>query len=187
MKKISSLAIASVLILLFACTNESQTILIAGNAVGKAKVGMSVAQIREAIKPLVLDQGIAGFEGDVLFSVKEGANLVITFNEYYQKITEIEIFDPRYQTKEGIHVGMLLSEVEKKFGKVTELSIDEQNEDLEYVSFAKSPEDLRFRATIEAEGKRAGIYAPDQTVTTKFQDKAVLKTIIVNDWSLDQD
>ncbi len=187
MKKISSIAIASALTFLFACSNQSQPILIAGNAVGKAKVGMSVAQIREAVKPLVLDQGIKGFEGDVIFSVKEGENSIITFNEYYQKITEIEIFAPRYQTKEGIHVDMLLTEVEKKFGKVTELSIDEQNEDLEYVKFAKSPENLRFRATIKDKGKRAGIYAPDQPVTTKFQDKAVLKTIIVNDWSLDQD
>ncbi len=152
--------------------------LITSRSAGVIKLGASAAQARRAARPLKVSKGVNVFEGDMLSRVTNGKKLVMTFIEYTGKITSIEVFDPTYRTAEGVHVGMKLEAIEKKYGKLKKIVIDEQN-DGEFAVFADQPKGLRFRLAVSGKGKRAGIYAKDSWETTSYNPGIFVKSISV--------
>lgn len=64
-------------------------------------------------------------------------------------IESIEVVDSRYRTSEGIHCGMKTSEVEKIYGKMRELVVNDYDES-ENMTFSDQPENYQF--TVEKSG-----------------------------------
>ncbi len=64
-------------------------------------------------------------------------------------IETIEVIDSRYRTSEGIHCGMKTSEVEKIYGKMLELVVNDYDES-ENMTFSDQPENYEF--TVEKSG-----------------------------------
>lgn len=182
MKKIICFALVGIFGLLSAGLVEAQTKkLITGNSAGAIKLGMSAARARQAAKPLKVSKGVNVFEGDMLSRVTSGRKLVMTFIEYFGKITSIDVWDKTYYTARGARVGMRLRELEKKYGKLKEIRIDEQ-EDLEYATFTDQPKGLSFRVAVPGKGKRAGIYPDPETYsTTRYNSGIYLQMIRVQE------
>ncbi len=172
------LLIATICLLGVGLVHAQKNKLITSTSAGVIKLGMSAAEARRRAKPLKVSKGVNVFEGDMLSRVTEGRKLVMTFIEYTGKITRIDVVDSTYHTAKGVRVGMSLRDVEKKYGKLEKIEIDEQT-DYEYAIFANSPAGLKFRVAVSGKGKRAGIYAKDAYETTKFNRGIFIKTIAV--------
>jgi hypothetical protein len=151
--------------------------LITGDVAGPFKVHSSLAEVRKAVQPpMTLGKAEEGFEGDKYYTVTEGKEKIMRILVYTDHVTEIEIFDKSYHTADSIGIGMLLSDAEKKYGKVTGIAIDEQEDDMEYASFAKNP-GVEFIISMSSKGKKAGIYAKEEMETTKYDPKAFISMI----------
>ena len=104
--------------------------LITPNSVGKVKLGMTLAQVRKAVHPLKLKK-TEGREGVPAVEVNSGSgtDLLLYFDfgpdgEYKikesSKVRFIHVLSESYATRQGVHKGMLLSEAEKRMGKLVE-------------------------------------------------------------------
>ena len=159
---------------------EAQTNkLITKNSVGKVKIGMTLAQVRKTLGPLTLGKAEAASEGDMSYPIKQGKNLVMTIvigggASLKGKVAEIMVLDRSYKTADGVHVGMLLSEAEKKYGQIKEISDDME---MEMVTFTNQPEGFSFTLAGSGKGKLAGIYDKDDQTATKYHAGAKLKSI----------
>lgn len=186
MKKLVNLAIILVVCLSMAGIAQAQANnLITENSAGKVKLGMTVAEVRQAVKPMTLIRTSDG-EGIALIAVNQGKNTTMTLyageenpdakiNEN-AKIQQIEVWDKSFQTAENVRAGMLLSEAEKKYGKVTKVMMSEI-EAREYAEFTNQPKGLDFRLT--ATNETAGIYPNGERETTKYAKTASLLSILV--------
>ncbi len=154
--------------------------LITGNSVGLVMVHMPLAAMKEAVKPpQTFGKRIPDFEGDTLYPVNEGKRLLYTMRVYYEKVTEIVVSDTGLHTADGVKVGMLLSDLEKKYGKITSIDIDEQD-DFEYTRFASHP-GMTFRVTVKQKGKRAGTYAKDEFTSKTYSPDAFVSAIEIHE------
>jgi len=161
---------------------SSPATLITKNSVGPIRLGMSVAQARKAVPKLKFARTTDG-EGMALIEVKGGetADMVLYAGEddaegpihENAKIQLIKVFGQAYKTANGVHPGMPLREVEKKYGKLTNISMSEI-ESREYAEFARQPAGLLFQVGLPEigiagkypEGKReTAVYVPSAVVT----------------------
>jgi hypothetical protein len=85
------------------------------------------------------------------------------------------VFGETYRTAEGIHVGMPLSEAEKQYGKITDMS---EMESREYAHFANPPAGLSFRVGLPDIGI-AGIYPEGKRETKDYAPTAIVNIIEV--------
>lgn len=186
MKKLVNLAITLVFCLTVAGIVQAQANnLITENSAGKVKLGMTVAEVRQAVKPFTLSRTSDG-EGIALIAVNQGKNTIMTLyageenadakiNEN-AKIEQIEVWDKSYQTAKGVRVGMLLSEAETKYGKVQKVVMSEI-ESREYAEFANQPKGLDFR--LIAKNENAGIYPKGERATTEYSKTAMIQSVLV--------
>jgi hypothetical protein len=150
---------------------------VAENVAGPLKLKMELEQARKAFHPpFSIGKGQDGFEGDIMYPVNEGTNRVMTLRVYQNQVSDMDVTDSRYHTKEGVHVGMLLQEAEQKLGKLTSIDIGEQD-DKEYAVFS-AYRGVRFRLAGEI-GKRAGIYAPEKYTTTRYKPDAKIAALFI--------
>src|SRR5437660_696456 len=108
--------------------------LITSRSVGPVRLGMSVAAAKRALKGFTLERTRDG-EVAALIAVERGKNTVmIMFAGEHDDgaalnrkalIEDIQVLDSSYATKAGVHPGMLLSEVEKHYGKVKEVELSQ--------------------------------------------------------------
>jgi hypothetical protein len=152
--------------------------LITGNSAGPVKIGMTLAQLKDAVKsPLALGKEEEGFEGDKYYPVNEGNSMVMKVLVYADLLRSIVISDKNFHTADSVHIGMLLSDIEKKYGKLSSIDIDEQD-DFESADFTNHP-GISFRIAVKQKGKRAGIYAKDEFSATKYNPVAYVYAIMI--------
>ena len=137
--------------------------LITPNSVWNVKIGMTVAEVRKAVSPMILKRTSDG-EGIALIEVLNGEESVMTFyaGEEDPKaainegatVEQIETSNANFKTETGVSPGMSLADVEKQYGKVARISFSEI-ESREFVEFANQPKGLifRFRRRDENTGK----------------------------------
>ena len=144
--------------------------LITATSVGDVKLGMTIGEARKAL-PLGFTLGPGGgSEGITFVGVFDGKKHLLDIGEYEdsqaaeklppinntQKIRGITIIDSRFKTAEGVHVGMLIAEAEKKYGKLKEMfNFPHSGETGEFI---KQPKNLGFSFREKGKYQTAGIY-----------------------------
>ncbi len=153
--------------------------LITEKSVGFIKFGMTIGEVRKILPkglklgPAPVEEGwksIGVYDGETLLmeigmwkdsqhvEAKELPPIQINDN---QKISEIDIWESRYRTTEGVHVGMKVSEVEQTYGKFKEMFLLTGFGEAGF--FTKQPEFITFVFKAGEGEDYAGIYggAPD--------------------------
>lgn len=158
--------------------------LITAEAVGAARLGMTVAAARKALKGHILKRA-ADAEGVALIAVLNGKKTVMTLYAGEEDpaapirekavIELIEVTDARYATRAGVHPGMLLTEVERHYGKVKRITKSEI-ESREYAEFRASPPGMDFRVQGKS-GAEAGVYKG--TVATTYTPTTYLYSVSI--------
>lgn len=128
---------------------QSNEFLITRNSVGQVSLGMTMKQAFEVLQPDRYERSGSGDSGfhtyikeieNILFSMSSDSDQNYFINPY-AKIEYISIFNEKYQTNDGVHAGMLLKDVEKKWGKLKEIVISDANS-AQYAYFEKAPNGL---------------------------------------------
>lgn len=166
--------------------------LITENVAGKVQLGWTVKEVRTAVNPMLLsrtrdgegvaliavilnDQQAQGLSEDekmvmTLYADEEDAQAPINENA---RISNIEVWDKTYKTEKGIHVGMLLKDVESIYGKVKEI-LRSEIESREYATFSNQPEGISFRVNYDA-----GKYSNGQNTSTVYNEGATIYSISI--------
>jgi hypothetical protein len=139
--------------------------------------GMTLKEAIQALKPEYQTYALGGDSGwllqihdnasweEVLMSLWSDECQDYAIN-YAAKIQSIMIHSPKYKTKEGVYVGMLLSDAEKKLGKIKRIYTSEPTFE-EYAEFTKMPQGVSFGVSggILKEGEReTQHYSPDAQI-----------------------
>lgn len=142
------------------------------------KSGMTLKEAIQALKPEYQTYALGGDSGwllqihdnasyeEVLMSLWSDESQDYTIN-YAAKIHAIMIHSPKYKTKEGVHVGMLLVDAEKRLGKIKRIFTSEPTFE-EYAEFTNMPKGVSFGVSggILKEGEReTQRYSPDARIT----------------------
>lgn len=159
---------------------------ITSTSVDKVKLGMTVAEVRKAIRPKTIRRTTDG-EGVALIEVKEGKKKIMSLYagesnpesniNQSAKITNIEVWSPCYKTAAGVYVGMPLKEVEQHYGNLKEIYLTEI-ESREYAEFEKQPKGLSLR--VYSKNGTAGIYPEGSIKTKHFRADAYVLSILVH-------
>lgn len=160
--------------------------LVTSSGVGPVKLGMTVAQARRALARSQFKRGSDG-EGVALIEVVQGGRVVMTLfadepdrarpiNER-ARVSFIEVWGKNYATRAGVRPGMLIREVERRYGRLKQITTSEI-EQREYAEFARAPAGLGFR--VEAPGSQAGRYRSGSRTTTRYVPSARLLTITIS-------
>lgn len=159
--------------------------LITPNSVGNLKIGMMVAEARQAFPGHTFSRTSDG-EGIALIEVKRGnrTHFILYANEFdpaqpidnTARIEFIEIVNPAYRTEKGVYPNMLLSEVEKRYGSLQSIVLSEI-ESREYARFAQQPAGIDLKV-LNRSGQ-AGIYANGEMRTTRYARNAYVGSVIL--------
>ncbi len=183
-----SLLVAAILITLAGFANAQQNKLVTANYAGVVRLGMTVKQVRKAIGRMTLVREAIS-DGVPALTVKDGSRSVmaITGDDITKdssvdkwkinenaKIDYIQVYDKSFRTAAGVKPGMLISEAEKKYGKVKEITISEI-EQQEYATFARGPKGISFR--VSGNGSYAGTYLKGRKKTARYRRTAVISHI----------
>ena len=180
----------------------NQDLLISNNGIGKAKLGMSVGELKrisdpdtsfEIISPFMVDtnaiavsnQGIVQYY--ILYpagTTSHPDGVTPTDNDV---ITILMTDNQHYQTEEGVRIGTPIKEAEEIYGNAV-LSYNTEGESREYVTFAdRESDNIRFRASyfkLISDGLGfSGIYPeyPGVSYTTdKYREDAAIAAIEIS-------
>ena len=87
--------------------------------------------------------------------------------DFSQTVKQVETFDSTFVTPEGVHVGALVTDVEKVYGRTAEIILSEI-ESRQFISFERQPPHLTFRLDYSGEftegARRTTRYAPDARI-----------------------
>lgn len=175
--------------------------LISSNGIGKAKLGMTLGQLKQISDKKTEFELISPFMVDVnAIAVSQGS--IVQYYILYvagttshpdratptddDPITALMTDNHNYQTKEGVAVGTSIAEAEEIYGDAI-LSYNVEGESREYITFGDNmPKNLRFRASyfkLISDGLGfSGIYPeyPGVSYTTdKYRQDAVIAAIEV--------
>ena len=176
--------------------------IISQNGIGKAKLGMTLGQLKQRSAPHTEFEPISSFAPDlnaIAVSKKGLVQYYILYKadstddsaEFMPKdsdlITQLMTNNYNYQTEEGIKVGTPIKEAEEIYGNAV-ISYNVDGESVEYISFGDfEPQNIRFRASyfkLISDGLGfAGIYPeyPGGMYTTdKYQPDAAIAEIEVS-------
>jgi hypothetical protein len=147
---------------------------------------MTVAQARRALTGHSLRRGSDG-EGVALIEVLRGKKVVMRLfadepdpgrpiNER-ARVRWIEVWDRSYATQAGVRPGMPLREVERKYGKLKQITRSEI-ESREYATFPQGPAGLLFR--VEGSVGEAGRYRNGSSTATAYVPSAYVAAILIH-------
>lgn len=164
--------------LAFSCPLNAMTNnLITTNSVGTIKLQSTLKSVKNILNQYTFVSTTDG-EGVPLTTVTDKHHLLFQlYTNDKKKIQYIEIFDSAYQTKNGVHVGMSITDIEKHYGKLKEIMRSEI-ESREYATFAKQPKELTFRI-IGKNDSSAGIYSNENNTTKTYHPDAYLYSIFI--------
>jgi hypothetical protein len=162
---------------------SSARTLITTRSIGPVRLGMSVAQVRRALPGYRLSRTSDG-EGVALIAVeRRGIPLMILYAgepDPNRRINERAIIEyitathTSYHTSAGVHPGMSLREVEKRYGKVKEIMVSEI-ESREYATFDKQPAGIQLR--VMSDVGMVGDYAEGENRTKRYEPNAYVLSI----------
>ena len=175
--------------------------LISAEGIGKAKLGMSVAELKQVSDPETEFEIISSFMADVNAIAVSQKGLVQYYILYPAGTTShpdrstptdkdpiafLMTDNYNYQTEEGVRVGMMIEEAENIYGNAT-LAYNVEGESREYITFGDNPPNLKFVASLFksiSDGLAfSGIYPeyPGVVYTTdKYQKDAAIAAIEVS-------
>lgn len=185
MRSINRIALTVTFCLLLAGLAQAKTYSITSTSAGPVKLGMSVAQVRKAVKPWKLSRTSDG-EGVALIAVKNGNTLIMTLyagepdpdakiNEN-ARIELIQVHAWNFVTSNGVHKGMLLKDAEKKYGKIKQIMLSEI-ESREFATFTKHPKGLDFQ--VGGPSTPVGVYAPGNNTSRRYRNGSFIVAIQV--------
>lgn len=139
--------------------------------------GMTLAQAVQALRPEHQLYALGGDSGWALYILENAPSEKVLISlwsdecqdyviNYAAKLRALLIHSPEYHTREGVHVGMLLKDVERKLGKLKEIYTSEPTFE-QHAVFTRMPEGISFRTMggILKEGeRRTQRYAPDARI-----------------------
>ena len=210
--KTNVLLIASGLLLFIASlTAAGQTApnyLITPNSAGDIRLGMTVAEVRIAVRPMVLSFELEDYDRNSFRSMVavrktrdaelplmmlgvdqetliSDPNAVAKISEN-AKITLIQIWNGDFKTKEGIYFGMPVGEVQKRLGKLVGICWTTIDNGREYATFLNQPKGISFTVQgVEDSGGEFGVMDSRDVrqgdMTTRYTANAYIDRIIVND------
>ncbi len=164
----------AVLLFVFAVNTTAivaqKNFLITSKSAAGVRIGMTVSQARKVLSGCRLKRSSDG-EGVVLIAADCGRKHVMTFyageEDFEARIDErakiefIEVWDPRFKTRDGIHPKMLVSQAEKRIGKLKKIILTEI-ESREFIEFSQERKGIAYRVY-------GGIYPPGKTTTTRYR------------------
>ena len=155
------------------------------SSAGNIRLAMTIAEARSAMKGATFERTSDG-EGVALISVKQGGVQLMTLYadeedpqrpiDETARIMNIEVWDPRFKTPNGIHVNMKLVDVEKILGKVKKI-IKSEIESREFAEFATKTDGFMFR--LMGPDFDAGIYPKGSRETTRYIANTFIFTISI--------
>ncbi len=161
--------------------------LITTQSAGAARIGMTVAAARKALKGYALKRASDG-DGVALIAVMQGKKVMMTLyageEDPQAPIREravielIEVTDTGFATSAGVRPGMLVSKVERRYGKLKEI-VRSEIESREYAEFSTAPAGMSFRL-LATSGSEAGRYKPGTSRTSTFAPTAYLYSVIIS-------
>lgn len=176
--------------------------LISPRGIGKAKLGMTLGQLKQISSPdtefnpispfsselnalAVVEQGLVQYY--ILYNTNANAESTEFMPKDSDVITLLMTNNDNYQTEEGIKVGTPIQEAENIYGNAV-LTYNVDGESIEYITFGKYSSDrIRFRASyfkLISDGLGfAGIYPeyPGVAYTTdKYNSDAAIAAIEVS-------
>jgi hypothetical protein len=160
---------------------RAETCTIRVNTVGAVHAGMTVRQAREVLAGTQFKQS-EDIDKIAIFIVTRGATRLMDLYPYQEdgvkessKIELVRVYDPACVTAEGVHAGMPLAEVQKRFGKLKRLTL---NDGLprEIAEFEKVPSWLE----IDAGDGSAGIYPKGMHCADRFKPSATVFSLWVS-------
>lgn len=180
----------------------NEDLLISHDGIGKAKLGMSIGELKrisdpdtsfEIISPFLLDtnaiavsnQGIVQYY--ILYVAGSTSDTDGITPSDDDTITILMTDNQHYQTKEGVRVGTPIKEAEEIYGNAV-LAYNTEGESREYVTFGdRKSDNIRFRASyfkLISDGLGfSGIYPeyPGVSYTTdKYREDAAIAAIEVS-------
>jgi hypothetical protein len=91
------------------------------------------------------------------------------------KIEDFRVYDPTCRTADGVHVGLLISEVEKIYGRVTRMLVTDTDK-LEEAEFEKQPDWIQ----IEVGHGEAGVYPKGKRCSKQYVPTAHVISVWVS-------
>jgi tetratricopeptide (TPR) repeat protein len=159
---------------------------ITSTSVGPVRLGMTVAQARNALPGTTFVRTTGG-DGEALIAVKRGENLLMTLYTGDAKpaapideravIEFVEARDAGYRTSAGVNPTMPLREAARKYGRLDEISLSEI-EAREYATFANHPIGISFR--VRTDSVLAGVYPANQAKTERYVPSAYVFGISIS-------
>jgi len=169
--------------LLFAvtCMAQSGNCVIQSSAVGTVRVGMTVRQARQVLGGAKVTQAEDSDRISILVVTRDGKRAMDLYPDNDNPAKEqavielVRVYDPACATADGVHAGMLLSEVAQHFGRMKRL-VKMESEPREYADFEKVPNWLEIQP---GQGE-AGIYPKGSRCTTQFHPDARVASLWVS-------
>jgi hypothetical protein len=172
-----------VLFALCACAAVAQNraCVIEPDAVGPVHGGMTIAQARQALRGAVLKPSEDAENLPMLSVIQDGLH---TMDLYYDiddpakeraKIELIRVYDGRCSTRDGVHPGMPLADIGRRYGRLKRLILTDV-ESREYAQFDNLPNWLE----IQVGNGQAGIYPPGKRCTTNYNASAHIASLWVS-------
>lgn len=157
-----------------------QSCVVADSAIGPIRLGMTLAEAKQSLPAATFERGLDGdgvasvgvtVDGDTLVSIVADGDDAETI-AWDKRITWLETFSPRCSTKEGVHPGSLVLDVEKILGKVTKI-VRSEIESREFIDFERQPPGLTFRLDY------TGVFPEGSRETRSFDPKGRIFSIAV--------
>jgi hypothetical protein len=159
----------------------TQTCLVTDSAIGPIRLGMTLAQARDALPSATFERSEDG-DGAAWISVLVGGESLITLAseddgageiDWAQSIALMETFSPSCRTANGVHPGSLVLDVEKTMGKTTKI-MKSEIESREYIEFERQPAGMTFRLDY------TGIFQPGSRETQRFDPAGKIFSIAIS-------
>jgi hypothetical protein len=160
----------------------ADTYLITKSGIADIQLEMTLQEAREAV-PTAEFKRVSDGDGAALVLVTFASNASLTLwadeddprapIDWSKHIKTIEAFGSAFHTREGIHPGTLVTDVEKVFGRTREI-VKSEIESREYIAFEKQPDYLTFRLN------HTGIFPERLRRTQAFQPGATIWSIAVS-------
>ncbi len=154
---------------------------ISARGIGPIQLGMTLRQARQAFPQAVFTRATDGdgvalvgvqFARDDLMVIYAGEEDPEAIIDWSKTIEFIESFHSGCTMANGVGPGMLITDAEKRLGKIQEISQSEI-ESREYVSFANQPKGYWFRLDY------TGIFPQGSRTTRSFQPGSKILSIAV--------
>lgn len=160
---------------------ENRQCVISQAGIAPVRLGMTLREAKRAFPSAEFRRTSDG-DGAALVSVSLGADEWMTLHageddpeqriDWTRRIRFIETFRSACKTVNGVHPGMPVAKVEKRFGRTKEI-VQSEIESREYIRFGNQPAHFLFRLDY------SGIFAEGSRSTNRFAPDARIYSIAV--------